>query len=452
MSKPAPTSASGRRDAPQIIERLQRETSKAEAIEALVSRLQLLPGPVRWMYAQQDVLLAIALGQRPLRGPRAARADRLVSVLSRLGFLRIPVAIATLALTAKLYFDQFAVTPDSAPEGPVFFGLGALRDPPLVRAFESRTGRRALVLDETEMSSLARQRRIPLGAILGEWAQVWSEIWSSVGRPQVDGFDPLNTASWLLMRLHKYAYCRAWLRRWRQTTGHEVVAFSAASYMSFGGAASGARTIYLPHGFQRKSLLLADFTEVHAFNRYEAEHFRSRLPAAAIFPVPLHAEPIPTERRAVITGDYWHETDFEACRPFIDWARAADIPVIIRPHPRDETGYWDRWRAVDGVTFDETPCDIDTFLQRHRPRFLVSWTSTTLFDAVMRGVVPITLAKDPDDMADYIVPLDGLALAWPECATKVAALADDPAACEVLTLARRKDLEFEPMPPRSMRA
>jgi hypothetical protein len=150
----------------------------------------------------------------------------------------------------------------------------------------------------------------------------------------------------------------------------------------------------------------------------------------------------------VIAGDYWHETDFEACRPFIDWARAAAIPVVVRPHPRDVTGYWNRWRAVEGVTFDETPCDIDSFLQRHRPRFLVSWTSTTLFDAVMRGVVPITLTKDPDDAADYIVPLERIALEWPERADEVAALIDDPAACAAFTLARRKDLAFEPMPPR----
>jgi hypothetical protein len=102
---------------------------------------------------------------------------------------------------------------------------------------------------------------------------------------------------------------------------------------------------------------------------------------------------------------------------------------------------------VKGVTFDETPCDIDTFLQRHRPRLLVSWTSTTLFDAVMRGVVPITLAKDADDAADYVVPLANIALEWPECAKEVARLADDPAACRRFTAARRKDLAFAPMPP-----
>lgn len=422
-----------------------------EAIERLAARAQAVPAPARWIYAQQDVILALGSGQSPERGPRTARADRVLALSARLGLGRLPVWLGSLALLLILYVRQLDWSRRRSPASTVFVGVGALPDPQLAEVFAGRLGRPITLLDERDLANLARVRRVGLKSLIGAWLRSWRELAPHLARSQVEGLDTRYVRACALLRLHAFAYCRAWFDRHRAATGQDRMGFSATSHVAYAAIAAGIRAAYFPHGFQRKAIVLPDFMEVHATNRYEAEHFRRRLPHAVILPAQLPGALPSTERVAAVAGEFWHLTDYELCRPFIEWARREALPVIVRPHPRDETGYWDRWRDVTGVAFDTTPSSFDEFLERVRPRFLMTWTSTTLFDATARGVVAVTVAPEDADQADYVVPLRGIALQWPEEAELIANLLDDPKACRRETERRRRDMAFEPMPPTDAR-
>ena len=171
-----------------------------------------------------------------------------------------------------------------------------------------------------------------------------------------------------------------------------------------------------------------DFAEVRSFNRFEAEHFHARLPKSKVVIHPDPVEFVETQRLVAISGIYGETNDFELCRSLIEWARRCELPVVIRPHPQDFSGYWKQWADVAGIDFMEERCDFDTFLEKVRPRFLVSWFSTTIFDALKRGCVPVALTQQAE-AGDVVFPFLHVALRWPDDQDIIERLLDDRQAC-----------------------
>jgi hypothetical protein len=85
--------------------------------------------------------------------------------------------------------------------------------------------------------------------------------------------------------------------------------------------------------------------------------------------------------------------------------------VAVRPHPADDIGYWDRWRNVEGVEILEDHSSFMQFLEDVRPRFVASSYSTALLDALLRGIVPITISDD-DQFLDIVFPIQEIAVSW----------------------------------------
>lgn len=184
------------------------------------------------------------------------------------------------------------------------------------------------------------------------------------------------------------------------------------------------------HGFQRRSTVYPDFTEVHCFNRFEAEHARRRLPEANVVLVSNVVDTVQTRSRCVIAGVYGLPHSQEGCRSFIEWARGSKLPVIVKRHPRDRSIFWDGWKGTDGVEQLDEPIGFAEFLRTHQPRFMATWYSTTLLDALLMGIVPITFAATAPDADDVVFPFREVALRWPEDRATIRSLADDPVACD----------------------
>jgi hypothetical protein len=112
-------------------------------------------------------------------------------------------------------------------------------------------------------------------------------------------------------------------------------------------------------------------------------------------------------------------------RPIVEWARDNGMLVVVRKHPADETGYWDRWRGIEGVEIREASGSFTAFLDEVRPRFLACWYSTALFDALLRGIVPITVMPEDGQALDIVFPFRQIALCWPENAKRAQVLLND---------------------------
>jgi hypothetical protein len=397
------------------LERCQRKawtlTSVADdrqAIEALARRLQALPADIRWAYSQQDVIQAAAKGVAFTPGARTAQISRFLKLAARFGCEIIATKLASLVLLVAIRRRQSRV-PAMAGQRYFFVGIDALREAELILQFEAMSGAPATVIDQRFAGALAAIHR-PSGAeLLRAWRDAARPIFAHLASDHgVAPLDRLYVLSFLVRRLHHYAHFLAVFRWLNASSPGAAVAFSSADLPAFAAVRAGIEAIYFSHGFHARSLVFPDFSRVVGFNAPEAEHVQSRLPTASVSWSPPVIRPLPVVRRLAVVGDYGEK--LARGRELIEFCRAAGIDVVARPHPADHSGYWSAWHDVRGVRVDRDGT-FDEFLERHRPCVMATWYSTTIYDALMRGVVPVTLEADQPDI---VFPLADVALAWPE--------------------------------------
>jgi hypothetical protein len=98
---------------------------------------------------------------------------------------------------------------------------------------------------------------------------------------------------------------------------------------------------------------------------------------------------------------------------------------------------------MPGVAFDEQGAGFEDFLRTLRPRILATWHSTTLFDALTLGVVPVTLSEDDAFADNFVFPFREAALRWPQDIERVETVLRDATARRDF-LARRRSRFIAP--------
>lgn len=417
-------------------------------IDALAAHLQTLPPEIRWLHAQQETIRAKACGLPTRGGPWRRRAERLVMAADHIGLGATAAVAAHMILLIATYIGQFRTMPLVSTKAALFVGIEALREPQLVRQFESLALEPVQQVDERTLTNFSRVGRVGVAALLRETRKVQSEIRSYLdGSAPPHGLDRRDLLAGFVLVGHRYVYLRAWFRRYVSARrSGQTIAFSAASYVPYAAIAAGARAIYFTHGFQGYALVYPDFSAAYCDNRFEAEHLERRLPGCAVTVTREPSGPIKTRRLAAIAGTVCEIWRHELCRSFIAWARASDIPVVVRRHPQDTSGYWDEWRGVTGVSIADGDGELESFLDAYRPRLLATWVSTALLDALAKGVVPVTVDRQDVEVVDTVYPIRRMSLRWPEEKDVVEVLVDDEAACDAFVRNKMREATGMAMP------
>ena len=393
-----------------------------QAIETLARALQALPEEVRWVYSQQDVIRATATRKALRPGIRTAWIRRTLKALAKIGLAVVAAKLASLVFLLAIRCRQARLSA-SETQRRFFIGISALKEAELVTQFETMEGGRATVIDQRFSGALAAIYRPSLSELLRAWSDAARPIFANL--TSADGSGSLDRSAVLVYavrRLHHYAHFLAAFRGLNSLIPGATVAFSTADLPAYAAVHAGVDAIYFPHGFQSRSLVYPDFKRVVQFNAPEAEHIQARLPQTEVsVPAPT-IRPIRVARRLAVIGDYGDK--LERSRSIIEFCRTAAIDVVVRPHPADRSGYWTTWQEASGVVIDRGGT-FDAFLDRHRPCVITTWYSTTIYDALLRGVVPVTLEAD---QADLVFPLTDVALRWPEQMQQIRAVLADPRA------------------------
>jgi hypothetical protein len=341
-------------------------------------------------------------------------------------------------LVAAVWAKQYRVCVREVRQGSIFVGKNAAREHELVRLFADTYGRPALHLDEANIASFSSRGRARLAGLVREWFAVWKEIWAALGaRSKTDGLPTRYCLTYAITGGYRYIYVRSWFRSHLGAAGREgLVGVTTAGFVPYAAAAASAKLVFMAHGLLRRSLIFPTVAQVHCLTGVEAKYLRHALPCVPVSVETGALRALTTRRRVVIASDYWAEQDFELCASFIAWAQAMHVPVIVRQHPDAPASYWEKWRGAAGVEISRDRRDFGSFLDAVRPRLLATWFSTTLLDALSRGVLPVTLAQDPFELSDIIFPVRDIAACWPEDRELLDALIDDPERCAVMSAAK----------------
>jgi hypothetical protein len=385
-------------------------------IECLADSIQGLPPRVRWLHAQEDVIRANALGAPPAYGPRMRAAELFLSFAAALGFARFAACAASFVLLLGIYLRQIPVRRTSRLRASIFVGIRALREVSLLRDFEEERGGPATFLDERGQGDFVSILRIRPAQLYGTWRDIIRDCWQELGGTRrTCGLKQRELQVAFVAAAHNYAYFRAWFSEARRRFRiEEPVVFSAASRVAFAAVSAGMRAEYRLHGFQSQSLIYPEFEGVRCFTLPEARHFCRRLPNCRVTVKHELSVPIATGEVVAVAGCYGQTVGYKDCSAFITWAKKEGIRVIVRPHPLDGSGFYEQWRNDPGVQFSDAAVPFDEFLERTRPRMVLSWYSTALFDALRRGVVPVTVETEEWRSLDMVFPFREISLHWPQ--------------------------------------
>ena len=408
----------------------------------LADNLQKLPAQYHWALADGALLQAMSRNEPVVRGVRGGLLGGLVKVSQYFCLAWPLLSLVGMVELIRLLLRQRVSTRNGNRQdihypACFFVGFGAGKEDELFSQYCEGQAGRVERLNQLNVGSFSAWHCVGIVPGLRSLVCVLA-----VARMALAVLPP-ECAPWraeyftyIGMRAGYFAYMCAWFEILKTKTGTrlEEVAFLTGYIPAFAAVDAGLPTCYLQHGLIRHSTLLPAFMRVEALTTDEAAFIRQRLPGTR---VTTHARsthaliPSQMEREVLVVSIYEIPesggTEYlSRIMPFIGWAHTMKVPVRVRPHPCEDGTFWPVYETAGHVTIEK--CD-EGFLQaiaRLQPRLVVSWFSTAMHDALMCGVIPVSVCADDDrHVADMVYPLFQRCLRWPQDADSIARLLDD---------------------------
>lgn len=166
---------------------------------------------------------------------------------------------------------------------------------------------------------------------------------------------------------------------------------------AFASACSKSKAIYLQHGLLQSTTLFPNFSTLHIITKEEANYLREILPGSKLVmsdiikksPSPAFLENI----AIILCPTNLHKSFEEEIRQFMRWCSAMNIHVILRlPLTISEE---DKEVLVSkfNIELDDSSLPLSDLILQKKAKFVVSWISTGLYEALAVGVVPISLVS-----------------------------------------------------------
>ncbi|HTQ98364.1 MAG TPA: hypothetical protein VMH83_00175 [Candidatus Acidoferrum sp.] len=400
---------------------------------ALIATLQVSPARLRWAYADEALLRSIARRQPLRRGERGRWLYRALMVADCIGCEWLLLLLISWLRVCLLHLRTLPrTTNDISVATHVFVGFGAGAEEELSRRFAAETGGKVTRLNQTDLRTFAAA--LPVG-----YSEHVASLWDAFSQArQALAQLPPQLQAWRLdflrfvgTRVVDYAYFRVWFGKFAGRNAGGRLATLTPDTAAFAACDQGLRCLFVQHGLVFH-LLLPDFTEVQALTEDEARWFARVLPMAG---VSVHANvpmlPVEQLQPKLLVASIYGEASFLArMLPLLAWARERGMPLVVRPHPREDHDFWRSGTGMEAQQpeLDTTRESFIAMLARIRPRLVVSWYSTTLAEALQAGVIPVTVcALDDVNVADMVYPLWQRALQWPRDADSIERLMTDDA-------------------------
>jgi hypothetical protein len=300
-----------------------------------------------------------------------------------------------------------------------FVGFGAGPEESLFDAFCAEKKGNVVRIDQTKVESMGQIYCLGVYSAFGSLIDSLFLVKQAMANLPVE-FEPWKEDFFTFAgtRIGYFSYVMAWFARLKVNAPEvEEVCFLSGDTAAFAAVNVRIQTRYLQHGLIRRSLVLPDFDRVDALTGYEVIHFRHRLPKANIHlvrPCSAQIDPGPSPCM-LVTSVYFNSEEMNRIRPILEFATHNGMIIYVRPHPRENTKFWHTIDMPVKILMEESDLTFDAAIDRLQPTIVVSWFSTTLVNALNRGVIPVSVSACDDlNINDMVFPLSRHCLNWPE--------------------------------------
>jgi hypothetical protein len=398
-----------------------RMAEDLETCQDAIDRLVENDAEHHWMLAHDSLIRNVYIsGKRLSYSPRASIIRRMFDWLR---FFRLELFMLRAAgLIGVVPWWWQASSVKRLPGNPfrLFVGFGAGSEEQMWGKFKAEGWGPTLRLDQTKPATFGVLHQPGLIRLLATaWRKAGTTYcfvvnsdheWLIANRP-----DFLTHAC---MQIGQYAFFYEWWRGLNTALIEEAV-FISNDTPAFACLDAGFRNVeFRQHGCLRRSDLMPRFPLLQVLTEEERDYLSKQLPGST-FRLVQPGKVIEEHNRLLLIAsiydtDELHKADeLQKLKEIFSWAESQGVAVRIRPHPCEAPVFW-RQHFPDAV-IDAADASFEDALTRLRPLFVLSWFSTALIDALLRGVVPISVSSAScQHVQDMIISLHRYCLEWPQ--------------------------------------
>ena len=402
-------------------------------IEEIFRELYKAPVEFRWALANsglQKIMTGEAWDVSPF-GRRGQLIRRLVGFACVFGVARLVVALVAASEVIRLIYLARRLPPVVLPESCcIFVGFGAGPEEQMWLVFEEESGDAAIRLDATKPETFLAYHR-------PRTCKLFKQIWRSSGEVlpflSKTKLEPVasnrkDTLAYAALRMGGYILHRTWWEEIEQGSISQVV-FISPDFRAFACIDAGMDGVeYWQHGLHRKSILMPSFHILKLLTQIEADFYQQYLPRSEI-KVLRSKQRVAQHRPCILIASiyevpgFYKNQDIARVQSLMRWANQNNLEVIIRKHPKETDSFWQT--HFPKLEIDATQDRFEDALMRIKPVFVASWFSTSLVDALLANVIPISVMEPGDQhIQDLVFDLLKHCLLWPQSESVLNALVD----------------------------
>lgn len=398
-----------------------RLTENFRISQEVINQLTNIDAKHHWMLAHSSLIQDVyILGKHPSCGPRGRIIRRAFGWL-RFSWLGLFLLRAVGAIGVFQWWWK-AGSGNSLPENSIrlFVGFGAGQEEQMWRKFLAEDKLPAVRLDQTNPATFGALHRPRLMRLL---ATAWKKTGTAYhfianSNNKWIVANRLDFLTFACMRVGQYVFFLEW---WRNMNTKRIAkaVFVSNDTPAFACLDSGFREVeFRQHGCLRRSDLMPKFPALQIMTEEEEAYLKHLLPGSAFCLAQPEVQITGHNRLLLVAsiydGDYHHKVaELQKLKEVFYWAESHGLSIMVRPHPCEDPGFWRL--HFPSAAIDASDASFEDALLRLRPIIVLSWFSTALIDALLRGVVPVSISSaNCQHVQDMIFPLHRHCLRWPE--------------------------------------
>jgi hypothetical protein len=217
------------------------------------------------------------------------------------------------------------------------------------------------------------------------------------------------------MRSATYAFFKTW---WKGVHNYiSEVTFVSADIPAYACLDSGVGNVsYWQHGLLRRSVLMPKFDVFNLITSEEKNYYQGIFEESNIL-VENKKACVTNHQKVLLISSCYETVNFqkknylEEIKELCQWAAGFNLRVVVRKHPRENDDFWET--LFPEAEVEKSESTFEEILRHVKPMIMVTWFSTTLIDAFLHHVVPVSISSRNDrNVLDLIVNLTDYCYSW----------------------------------------
>lgn len=378
-----------------------------------------------WALANEHLISAIALNEKPAWGVKKEFVSRLMQIACKIklaDLVILGVGFYQIRLIHQMAYRSSQTQKTQQTHFKfVFAGFGASSEEYLYHNYARESSEPLLRINWATQEGISRLGKINrLRAIFKLISNTWG--YSRKCRnalPEMSNYlaDLLTTCALNAGPYTFYQLCWNMAKK----NGLQEIAFLAPDMAAFAAIDQNIKTKFLQHGLLGQNILIPKFSIIQPLTEEESDFFQRLYSDIKLIKSYKKIKKINSHQNIAIilspnTFNVSLGENIEPMFDFAQWAKSSGIKIVLRPTikiTRIELN--DLKDKFPDTVIDDPNTPLTQSFENWKPKFVLSWRSTGLAIALQYGIIPISFFdQNTNNKAwNMIYPMKNRVLFWP---------------------------------------